>query len=86
MMIGSSMVPRGEVGLIFAATGSALGVLNDELFSTIVLVVIMTTFIAPTFIKKFGLQVKQEEKQARAEARNVTVKKPATRKKSANKK
>ncbi len=66
MMIGSSMVPRGEVGLIFAATGSALGVLNDELFSTIVLVVILTTFAAPTFIKKFGLRVKEEEKAARA--------------------
>jgi Kef-type K+ transport system membrane component KefB len=65
MLIGSSMVPRGEVGLIFAATGSALGVLNDELFSTIVLVVILTTFVAPTFIKKFGLRVLEEEKQAR---------------------
>jgi Kef-type K+ transport system membrane component KefB len=75
MMIGSSMVPRGEVGLIFAATGSALGVLNDEMFSIIVLVVIMTTFIAPTFIKKFGLQVKEEEKLARAEARKAALKK-----------
>lgn len=67
MLIGSSMAPRGEVGLIFAATGSALGVLNDELFSTIVLVVILTTFVAPTFIKKFGAIVKEEEKAARLE-------------------
>ena len=48
LMIGVSMAPRGEVGLIFAATGKALGVLNDELFSTIVLDVILTTFVAPT--------------------------------------
>ena len=54
MLVGMSMVPRGEVGLIFAATGRGLGVLNDEVFSVIVLVVIITTFIAPTMIKKIG--------------------------------
>ena len=77
MLIGSSMVPRGEVGLIFAATGSSLGVLNDEMFSTIVLVVILTTFVAPTFIKKFGLTVRQEEKEARAAERAKTATKEA---------
>jgi len=51
LLVGVSMVPRGEVGLIFAATGKSLGVLTDELFSVIVLVVIMTTFVAPPLIK-----------------------------------
>jgi Kef-type K+ transport system membrane component KefB len=51
LLVGVSMVPRGEVGLIFAATGKATGVLGDELFSVIVLVVIITTFIAPPLIK-----------------------------------
>jgi len=50
-LVGVSMVPRGEVGLIFAATGRSLGVLSDELFSVIILVVIITTFIAPPAIK-----------------------------------
>ena len=54
LLVGVSMVPRGEVGLIFAATGKALGILNDELFSVIVLVVIITTFVAPPFIKLFA--------------------------------
>ena len=54
LLVGVSMVPRGEVGLIFAATGKSLGVLSDELFSVIVLVVIMTTFVAPPLIKKIG--------------------------------
>jgi Kef-type K+ transport system membrane component KefB len=54
MLVGVSMVPRGEVGLIFAATGASLGVLSSELFSTIVLVVIMTTFVAPAMIKRLG--------------------------------
>lgn len=60
MLVGVSMVPRGEVGLIFAATGSALGVLSSELFSTIVLVVIMTTFVAPSMIKMLGIKLKEE--------------------------
>jgi Kef-type K+ transport system membrane component KefB len=62
MFVGVSMVPRGEVGLIFAATGSALGVLSSELFSTIVLVVIITTFVSPALIKKLGFKLKSEEK------------------------
>lgn len=62
MLVGTSMVPRGEVGLIFAATGSALGVLSDELFSTILLVVIITTFVSPALIKNLGQKLKAEEK------------------------
>lgn len=54
LLVGVSMVPRGEVGLIFAATGKSLGVLDDQLFSVIVLVVIITTFIAPPLIKKLA--------------------------------
>lgn len=57
LLVGISMVPRGEVGLIFAATGKSLGVLTDELFSIIVLVVITTTFIAPPVIGKIGARV-----------------------------
>jgi Kef-type K+ transport system membrane component KefB len=65
MFVGVSMVPRGEVGLIFAATGSALGVLSSELFSTIVLVVIITTFVSPALIKHLGLKLKTETKEAK---------------------
>lgn len=54
MLVGMCMVPRGEVGLIFAATGRGLGVLSDELFSVIVLVVVMTTFVAPPIIKRLA--------------------------------
>jgi Kef-type K+ transport system membrane component KefB len=54
LLVGMSMVPRGEVGLIFAATGKALGVLSNELFSTIILVVIITTFIAPPLITRLA--------------------------------
>jgi Kef-type K+ transport system membrane component KefB len=49
--IGAGMLPRGEVGLIFAAIGKELGVVNDALFSSLVLVVVITTLVAPPLIK-----------------------------------
>jgi len=58
LLVGASMVPRGEVGLIFAAVGKDKGVLSAELFSVIVLVVVITTFIAPAAIKKLAADVK----------------------------
>ncbi len=45
------MMPRGEVGLIFAAIGKSLGVINDALFSAIVLTVIVTTLLSPPLLK-----------------------------------
>ncbi len=46
-LVGWGMVPRGEVGLIFAAIGRQLGVVTDEVFSVIVIMVILTTLITP---------------------------------------
>ena len=46
-IVGWGMAPRGEVGLIFAVTGKALGVINDQIFSVIVAVVILTTLLTP---------------------------------------
>lgn len=46
-LIGVGLVPRGEVGLIFAAFGLGLGIIDDVLFSIIVATVVITTFIAP---------------------------------------
>ena len=50
-LIGIGMLPRGEVGLVFASIGRTLGVISDNLFSAIVLMVITTTFIAPPLLK-----------------------------------
>jgi Kef-type K+ transport system membrane component KefB len=41
------MVPRGEVGLIFAMVGKQLGVMSETMFSVIVIMVILTTLITP---------------------------------------
>lgn len=45
--VGWGMVPRGEVGLIFAMVGKQLGVMSETLFSVIVIMVILTTLITP---------------------------------------
>jgi Kef-type K+ transport system membrane component KefB len=45
--IGVGMVPRGEVGLIFAGAGLAAGVVGPSLYSALVVVVMLTTFVAP---------------------------------------
>jgi len=60
--VGIGMVPRGEVGLIFAAVGSTLerwdddlgqpvSVVDDTTFSAIVFMVIVTTVITPPLLK-----------------------------------
>ena len=46
-VVGWGMVPRGEVGLIFAMAGKQLGVMNEAMFSVIVIMVILTTLITP---------------------------------------
>lgn len=47
LLIGVAMVPRGEVGLIFAAVGQSLGVLTPSAFSIIVLTMLITTIVGP---------------------------------------
>jgi Kef-type K+ transport system membrane component KefB len=51
LAIGLGMMPRGEVGLIFASIGKTLGVINSQLFSAIVLMVVITTVVAPSLLK-----------------------------------
>jgi Kef-type K+ transport system membrane component KefB len=51
LAVGFGMMPRGEVGLIFAAIGKTLGVINDSLFSAVVLMVIITTLATPPLLK-----------------------------------
>jgi Kef-type K+ transport system membrane component KefB len=46
-LVGWGMVPRGEVGLIFATIGRRLGVVTGEVYSVIVIMVILTTLFTP---------------------------------------
>jgi len=57
-IIGAGMIPRGEVGLIFAIVGKNIGVINDDLYAITVAMVVLTTFVAPPLIAYF---VKRED-------------------------
>ncbi|MBM3718831.1 MAG: ACT domain-containing protein [Actinobacteria bacterium] len=50
-VIGVGMVPRGEVGLIFATIGVSVGVFDDELYAVVLLMVLVTTVIAPPLLR-----------------------------------
>ena len=58
-VVGWGMAPRGEVGLIFAATGRAFGVIPDDVFSMVIVVVLLTTLLTPpilvTVIRRVGV-------------------------------
>ena len=45
------MIPRGEVGLVFAGVGSASGALSKPLEAAIIVMVILTTFLAPPLLR-----------------------------------
>ncbi len=51
MRVGIGMISRGEVGLIVAGVGVSLSILNSEVYSTIVLMVAVTTIITPIWLK-----------------------------------
>jgi Kef-type K+ transport system membrane component KefB len=51
LVVGVGMVPRGEVGLIFADIGRRSGVLTEEVFGAVLLMIMVTTFVAPPGLK-----------------------------------
>lgn len=51
LAIGVGMIPRGEVGLVFAGVGAASGVLSKSLGAAIIMMVILTTFLAPPLLR-----------------------------------
>jgi Kef-type K+ transport system membrane component KefB len=57
-VIGTSMVPRGEVGLIFANVGLSTGVLKQDIYASLILVIALTTLLAP-----FGLRFLYETRK-----------------------
>lgn len=59
LTIGVGMIPRGEVGLIFAGIGKSLNVIDDATFSAVVIMVIVTTLVTPPILK---LTLAQREK------------------------
>jgi Kef-type K+ transport system membrane component KefB len=50
LVVGIGMIPRGEVGLIFAAFGLSNAIIGEELYALLVVVIMLTTFIAPPLL------------------------------------
>jgi len=53
LAIGMSMVPRGEVGLIFAEIGRSAGVLDPTTYAGVILVIAYTTLASPFWIRHY---------------------------------
>jgi hypothetical protein len=51
LLIGLGMIPRGEVGLIFASIGLANGVVDKDLYGSLLMVVLVTTVITPPLLR-----------------------------------
>jgi len=51
LVVGIGMVPRGEVGLIFADVGRRSGILSDEVFGAVLIMIMATTFVGPPALK-----------------------------------
>jgi Kef-type K+ transport system membrane component KefB len=51
LQVGVGMVPRGEVGIIIAAIGLNMAAISDEIYSVTIIMVLITTLLAPPFLK-----------------------------------
>jgi Kef-type K+ transport system membrane component KefB len=49
-IVGVGMVPRGEVGLIVANVGKSLGIIPEAMFSTVVVMSVLTTLVVPPLL------------------------------------
>jgi Kef-type K+ transport system membrane component KefB len=54
LLVGVAMVPRGEVGLIFAQMGLAAAAINAGEFGAIMLMVLVTTFVTPPALARIS--------------------------------
>ncbi|MDR3157149.1 MAG: cation:proton antiporter [Lactobacillales bacterium] len=60
-IIGAGMVSRGEMGLVVAQIGFAQAMINKEVYSELVVVIILCTLIAPLLLKHSFSQVKNKQ-------------------------
>lgn len=51
LLIGLGMIPRGEVGLIFASIGLSNGVLDGDQYGALLMVVLLTTVVTPPLLR-----------------------------------
>lgn len=74
IVIGVGMIPRGEVGLIFAQIGLTTTLLSSGLYSAVALMVMLTTLITPGLLR--GLLVKKPPSGPTGEASELVKEAP----------
>ena len=52
-IIGTALIPRGEVGLIFAELGRVSEIFSNEIYAGMVIVIALTTIFPPLAMKWF---------------------------------
>ncbi len=60
IIVGLSMVPRGEVGLIFAEIGRAADIFDNEVYTALIVVIVLTTVLPPLLIKTAYAKIPSE--------------------------
>jgi Kef-type K+ transport system membrane component KefB/nucleotide-binding universal stress UspA family protein len=65
LSIAVAMNARGAMGLVCASIGLSLGILNPQMFSIIVVVAIVTSFMAPVLLRLTVRRVRMTEEEAR---------------------
>ncbi|MCV0371996.1 MAG: cation:proton antiporter [Nitrosarchaeum sp.] len=68
LRVGIGMISRGEVGLIVAGVGVSSGVLTSNVYSTIVIMVAVTTIITPIWLK---IEYKKEQRKGSTQTDNA---------------
>ncbi|MET0895608.1 MAG: cation:proton antiporter, partial [Acidimicrobiia bacterium] len=66
LLIGLGMLPRGEVGLIFATIGLGAGVLGDDLYAALLIVVLATTLVTPVLLRRRYDQIEARARRSAA--------------------
>ena len=64
LQLGVGMMSRGEVGLIVASVGILEGVISQQIFSTVVGVVIVTTLLTPVLLRSLFARKKVVHEEA----------------------
>ena len=73
IIIGVGMIPRGEVGLIFAQVGLTAGVLTSGLYSSVALMVMATTFVAPPTLRLLLAKFRRQRYERETALANVVT-------------
>ncbi|MGM9320150.1 cation:proton antiporter [Deinococcus aquaticus] len=66
LLVGVGMVPRGEVGLIVASLGLGAGIINGNVYAEVLLMVLLTTVLAPLALRVLARRAGPEAIAAKA--------------------